>query len=142
MNDDIALDPLAGTLQGVIIDLPWPHKDLNPNARIHHHALARLKKSYRADCYLLTKAAKAKIGEGRHRLDLVFFPPDARKRDRDNLLASVKAALDGMADALGVNDSVFDPVSVSLSPSKRWPGLGLVRIQITPHSEQPCTQQS
>lgn len=38
---------------------------------------------------------------------LVFVPPDKRRRDADNLLASCKAALDGLSDAVGVDDSMF-----------------------------------
>jgi crossover junction endodeoxyribonuclease RusA len=36
-----------------------------------------------------------------------FCPPDYRRRDRDNLIASMKAATDGLADALGIDDSKF-----------------------------------
>jgi crossover junction endodeoxyribonuclease RusA len=39
------------------------------------------------------------------RVSLDFRPPDRRRRDLDNLLASMKAGLDGLADALGVDDS-------------------------------------
>jgi crossover junction endodeoxyribonuclease RusA len=38
-----------------------------------------------------------------------FCPPDKRKRDLDNLLARMKAGLDGLADALGVDDTIFRP---------------------------------
>jgi crossover junction endodeoxyribonuclease RusA len=36
---------------------------------------------------------------------LVFVPPDKRHRDADNMLAAMKAGLDGLADVLGVDDS-------------------------------------
>ena len=36
-----------------------------------------------------------------------FYPPDKRKRDDDGLLSSMKAARDGIADALGIDDSRF-----------------------------------
>lgn len=42
------------------------------------------------------------------RLKYSFCPPDNRRRDRDNLIASMKAATDGIADALGIDDSKFD----------------------------------
>jgi hypothetical protein len=38
---------------------------------------------------------------------LAFHPPDKKPRDEDNMLASMKAALDGIAMALGVNDRWF-----------------------------------
>lgn len=38
---------------------------------------------------------------------LTFVPPDRRKRDDDNMIAAFKPGRDGMADALGVDDSRF-----------------------------------
>lgn len=38
-------------------------------------------------------------------LAIEFCPPDNRRRDLDNMLASCKACLDGLSDALGVDDS-------------------------------------
>jgi hypothetical protein len=52
-------------------------------------------------------------------------PPDLRKRDKDNLLASLKAAFDGAEDAgVVVNDNVFTylPVAI-LPPDKERPGV-------------------
>ena len=43
------------------------------------------------------------------RVTLTFYPPNKRDRDWDNLLASMKSGLDGLADGLGVNDSLFRP---------------------------------
>ena len=40
-------------------------------------------------------------------IELAFYPPDRRRRDKDNLVACMKAAIDGLADALGVDDSRF-----------------------------------
>jgi crossover junction endodeoxyribonuclease RusA len=36
-----------------------------------------------------------------------FYPPSKRRMDMDNAIASMKAALDGMADGLGCDDSLF-----------------------------------
>ena len=36
-----------------------------------------------------------------------FHPPDKRKRDVDNVIASLKALIDGLADAWGIDDSEF-----------------------------------
>ena len=38
--------------------------------------------------------------------------PDRRHRDLDNLLAASKPIIDGMAQALGVDDSRFKPILV------------------------------
>jgi crossover junction endodeoxyribonuclease RusA len=36
-----------------------------------------------------------------------FHPPDNRKRDLSNMPATQKAAIDGIADAMGVDDAGF-----------------------------------
>lgn len=46
-------------------------------------------------------------GAPKNEVHLVFVPPDRRNRDADNMLASMKAGLDGMADAMKVDDSKF-----------------------------------
>ena len=40
---------------------------------------------------------------------ITFYPPDARRRDDDNMIGSFRAARDGIADALGVDDRRFRP---------------------------------
>lgn len=104
---------------------PWPPAELSPNARCHWAKKARIIKKYRADCFYLTKAAKAKAGEGAILLDVVFYPPTPRSRDMDNMIASVKALLDGLADALGVNDSRF---SITYAKGDRLGGKVSVRF--------------
>ena len=47
------------------------------------------------------------IPEGKIGVQLTFYPPDHRQRDEDNQLAAMKSALDGVADALGINDKKF-----------------------------------
>jgi crossover junction endodeoxyribonuclease RusA len=90
-------------------DLPWPSKDLSPNARVHWSKKSKAAKAYRAACHILCRASGIKAPAGRLLVALEFIPPDKRRRDLDNLLASTKNALDGIADALGVDDSRFVP---------------------------------
>lgn len=91
-----------------LIELPWPPKELSPNARTHFHAKARAAKAYREQAYWIANASPlAMPSEGGIALRIEFYPPDARKRDLDNMLASFKAAIDGIADAHGVNDQRF-----------------------------------
>lgn len=89
--------------------LPWPPKILSPNARPHWAVKARAVKAYRAGCYLLAKGFPVTFGAGDIPLTVTFCPPDARRRDRDNLIASMKAGMDGIAQAWGVDDSRFVP---------------------------------
>ena len=58
----------------------------------------------------------------------MFHPAQNRQRDLDNCQAMMKAALDGISDALGVNDSIFRPVS--MIGEKRNPAC--VTVSLTP----------
>lgn len=53
------------------------------------------------------------------------IPPQRRRRDRDNLIASLKGALDGLADAgVVVDDEAFASPQVEFQePSKKTPGV-------------------
>lgn len=122
------------------IKLPWPPTVLSPNTRSHWTEIATAKKKYRADCQLSTRAQlEVKCNSvlpysGDLDLVLEFHPPSARKYDRDNLLARLKAGLDGMCDALSIDDARFEPITVSLQkkPCRR----GFVNVKISP-GERP-----
>jgi crossover junction endodeoxyribonuclease RusA len=59
----------------------------------------------------LTLEAKLKApeGDGKIEIEVTFYPPDRRPRDADNMVAAIKSGLDGVADALNVNDKRFLP---------------------------------
>lgn len=92
----------------VALALPWPPKELSPNARAHWRKKAKAAKSYRTTCHIMTKQARIVAPEGKVHLVLTFCPPDRRRRDDDNCLASMKSGRDGIADALGIDDSRFE----------------------------------
>lgn len=92
----------------MIIELPWPPTVLNPNSIAHWGKKARAKKKYLEDCWKCAKAAgKPKFAPGRIFISLAFYPPTKHRRDQDNLIASMKSGLDGLAKAWGVDDSSF-----------------------------------
>lgn len=118
------------------IKLPWPPTALSPNSRSHWAASAAVKKKYRQDCLIVTRA---QLGvkcnavlpvSGDLGLVLEFHPPNHRKFDRDNLLARMKAGLDGMCDALSIDDARFEPITVSLQKKPFRAGYVQVKIQI------------
>lgn len=93
-----------------MIDLSWPAKPLWPNFRSRSHwPKTRALKAARSEAFYATKAAKVGIcaGDVPVIVQATFYPPDNRKRDYDNCGASLKAYWDGIADALGVDDSFF-----------------------------------
>ena len=108
------------------IILPWPPKELSPNARGHWTVTSRAKNAYRLACAWQAKAQGArKIEAEALHLTLTFYPPTRRAFDLDNALASMKAGLDGLADVLGVDDSRW-----TLAIAKAGDIGGMVRVEI------------
>ena len=99
------------TTEGTMkIRLIWPHKSLNPNFRGHWAVKSRNAKRMRTEAYYATKAGKHTIPKsGKVFFKVTGYPPNFAKRDRDNFLASLKSAFDGIADAFSVNDVRFVP---------------------------------
>lgn len=92
------------------ITLPWPDRKLSPNARVHWAQKSRAVKQYRAVARMLTVSELNKTGDrpqGDVDIELAFYRPSRRAMDLDNRIASVKAGLDGVADALGIDDHKF-----------------------------------
>lgn len=102
------------------VSLPWPKRELSPNARVHHFVKARAVKAYRAGCAWEARAAGLRRIEADSLwVRITFHPPDARRRDRDNLIAAFKAGADGLADVLGVDDALWVPTYVVGTPVER-----------------------
>ena len=115
----------------IIVRLPWPPKELSPNARVHWAKKAKAAQSYRQYACVLTLCEKGLHIEA-NCLHLTFRPPDRRRRDLDNMLASIKAGIDGIADALGVDDQHF---SLRLERGEPTKGGEVVAV-ITEGAEQ------
>ena len=115
--------------------LPWPSKDLSPNARVHWSKKSGASAKARNDARLATIAAgwhKHILPEGRLHLWVRFYPPTKRLPDDDNMLARFKPWRDGIADALKIDDKRF--VSHPFISDKPVKG-GEVRVRITGGSE-------
>lgn len=98
------------------IELDFPPSELFPNRAkgTHWAKLYQVRSDYRENSTFL---AKHQIKDWKHngwniRLKLTFQMPDKRLRDSDNCLAAAKAALDGLADALMINDKFFEPIEI------------------------------
>jgi len=114
------------------VTLPFPDRRLNPNnSKGRHWASAvALRRAARVSAAHLTRIAGTghQFEPGQElALVITFIQPDRRARDRDNLLAACKPMLDGVADALGVNDSQFEPVTIRREYGKK-PGCVVVEI--------------
>lgn len=69
-------------------------------------------------------------GSGPFRLDWTFRPLVRRGRDRDNVVHSCKALIDGVADAGGVDDVHFRHGEVVIEQPRRRPEVVLLVTEI------------
>lgn len=85
------------------ITLPLPPKQLKPNGRYHYMAKHRATSQYREWAYLAAQSAIAHnrpfVGIRKPTARVTAYWRTTRKMDGDNLLATMKAAFDGLTDA-------------------------------------------
>jgi len=101
----------------MIINLPYPNKELMPNRKNGKHwgATVKAKDNASANAYYITLEAlqTQKYDHiGLIPLTITFVQSDKRHRDLDNLLAASKSTIDGIAKALKVDDSIFEPITI------------------------------
>lgn len=95
---------MTDTVPAIRIEMPLPHKALSPNARVHYLTKAKKVKEYRAIAHY-SAIAKTPFSQLPDRgwpeatTQATFYHPTRGRRDADNLLASLKPAFDGIADA-------------------------------------------
>ena len=94
------------------ISLPWPDRALSPNARKKWRKIQAVTQA-RNDAFLLARETLGPlwgtVGEPdlecrELQLRLVLYPPTRRHYDQDNTIAANKAALDGVCQALQIDD--------------------------------------
>lgn len=117
----------------MIVKLDFPAPELFPNRKNGRHfgSTASAKASARDGAWALTRQQMGAWvpPTGNIALSIVFVPPSGHRRDLDNCLAAAKPALDGVALALGVDDSRFRPVLIDIAqPGK--PGAMLVAVGV------------
>lgn len=108
------------------LTFPWFPKELSPNSRTHWAKLASVKKSYRTEWWAIGQEAKKQpLRDGKVHLIIDFYPPSKRHYDLDNCLASIKSGLDGLADALQVDDKRF-----TLTIALKEEVMGYIKVTI------------
>lgn len=101
--------------------LPYPPSELNPNKRLHWAQKTKIRNAEKEMGFALALAYKGKL-TGEIPLSLIFHAATNRSYDLDNALASCKAAIDGLAAGLGVNDKQFRPITIDRGlPDKNNP---------------------
>lgn len=112
------------------IRLPYTTPPLTLNGRMHWATKARITREVRG--YVAGMAIYRKPNQQPIHVTLVYVPRDSRRRDRDNLVATLKPCIDGLVDAGIVPDDTPDFVSweppVIAEPDPKDPHL---RLEIT-----------
>ncbi len=119
-----------------MICFPWPPNELSPNVKAHWAVKARAAKKYKADCVRLLWAWGLKPQPQNWGLCLVvsFYPPDRRRRDVDNMLASFKYGIDAVAYVSCVDDSNFEIIPRNMGPSRG----GRVEVMLSRRAIRPA----
>lgn len=109
-----------------MISLPFPPASLSGHAKGHWRDKSGPTAKYRQLARITAMAARYTVPDsGDINVHVTFYPPD-RRGDRVNFPNRCKALFDGLADALGVNDSRFVPHFYFCAPEE--PGRVEVRI--------------
>ena len=124
----------------VCVELPWPPIKSSPNgSQGDWRGKARAGRDYKRDCWAVIKAAGiAPMSAGEVEVNIIFCPPDNRRRDLDGCLTRAKRGLDALSEAIGVDDSRWNVITlergdkvrggsviVSVMPS-RWRSIGCI----------------
>ena len=114
------------------VELDFPPAELFPNRAkgTHWGKLYKLRSDYRDTSTWLAKhqLKNWKHNGGNIKLTITFEMPDKRKREAYNCLAAAKGALDGLADALFVNDQLFQPIMIYRVEGEK-PGRLIVELE-------------
>lgn len=108
----------------MLIDLPFPHDALWPNKRAHWGAKSREAKKHRKWAAIATREAiqgdtAFRVGDGPYPVKIIVYSkPYGPHADADNVVAASKSLLDGIADALGVNDRHFKAPTVEFAETR------------------------
>lgn len=103
----------------ITFSLPWPNKALSPNSRIDRRSSTKIRQAARDLGFYAAKEALQKNGfpsylHGVAGIVVIysFHAPNMHRYDLDNALSRLKAANDGIALALGVDDSDWNAVTL------------------------------
>lgn len=106
--------------------LPFPDSALSGHNKGHWRTVNPVKNKHKEWARVATQEVLKPVREeGDIRVHVRFIPPD-RRGDRFNFPNRIKPYIDGVADAMGVNDKRFLPSFEYLSPSKP----GCVEIEV------------
>lgn len=108
------------------ITLGWPDPVLFPNRKNgrHFRVSQAAKEKARTEGFIAARGLVAPES-GDIPLHVNFHFPNKRSRDLDGLLGAIKANLDGISKALGIDDKRFNPITIE----RHFSGLGCVEVE-------------
>lgn len=90
---------------------PFPPAIANPNKNGHWRNKNTARQAYKQACIIECRGAATRTVGVPYQLILHFYPARAAG-DLDNMLASMKGGLDGLAHVLGIDDKQFRPITI------------------------------
>ena len=116
----------------ITVTLPWPSSKLSLNARGHWAVKAAAVKKARSDAYYAAIALRPRWQTWpsaiRIKASAEFTPPVMRRHDQTNLVGRMKAYEDGIAQAIGIDDSRWTWAAPVVTAPRR-PGCVTVTIE-------------
>lgn len=107
------------------IRLSLPAHPCNPNSRAHWAVKARAVKALRTEAYLVAATTRNQFSHPL--ISATFYHAAKRVRDRDNAIASLKGAIDGLVDgAVFANDALVQWGAIEFCIDKDDPHVVLL----------------
>ena len=119
--------------------LPWPARACQPNSSVHPHTRSAARRAQRAEAAAAGLLTRDLPPGPVLQAELLFVPPDRRRRDLDNLVASMKGALDGVFEEQGRDDRELRVITGYLAEPERaasrvelriWPATKAQRVAL------------
>lgn len=108
---------MQSKFMNIKIILPFPAAKLNPNRRSGHSW--QVTAAEKVEAWQAGKIATLEALNGKRpaiaapvKFSITFFCPNRRRRDLDNLLASLKPSLDGICNAVDIDDSAIEEMQL------------------------------
>ncbi len=113
------------------LELPLPDPVLSPNARVHWQVRARATREAKEQVIAAVLSQKRQKLLDRATVTVTFVVGDRRRRDKGNLISSVKAYLDGLV-GLVISDDSWQHIEEVYPPIQYEKGKKMTIIEVAP----------